>query len=275
MKLAIKTVDIEPTITSLKAIDEASISDLTKKYISSTKINVRYEKLSKNGDYAPDNQQDGKGYWVKKSNPFYLVDNSYDFTANNAMDKSQDLILIRDYARKMCNDALQFIAFGTEQLDVKTWANCSNDEKKFLIDWNVKETSTLLVDDLAAKKAYLESVESMTTQEALDYLGQRFADFVERQKESCRQRIESKDLSICISKYLSPLDMRTLTAKVKEEYSNFNDYGYKELIYFIESINGYEADGLTEQGYTLNTGTINDFKDKLLTILKLGNYGKN
>ncbi len=69
--------------------------------------------------------------------------------------------------------------------------------------------------------------------------------------------------------------MRVLTTKCKNEYSDINDYGYKDLIYFIDSTNGYEANGLEQQGYTLKTGTINDFKDELLNILKLGNYGKN
>ena len=71
MKLAIQTTDIEATVTSLKAINEASINDLESKYITSTGAVVRYEKLSTKGDYAPDDQVNGKGYWVKnKSNPW-------------------------------------------------------------------------------------------------------------------------------------------------------------------------------------------------------------
>ena len=46
MKLAIQTTDIEATVTSLKAINEASINDLESKYITSTGAVVRYEKLS-------------------------------------------------------------------------------------------------------------------------------------------------------------------------------------------------------------------------------------
>ena len=72
MKLAIQTADIEATVTSLKAVSEASINDLGSKYITSTGVIVRYEKLSTKGDYVPDDQVNGTGYWVKnKSNPFY------------------------------------------------------------------------------------------------------------------------------------------------------------------------------------------------------------
>lgn len=270
MKLAIKTTDIEATITSLKAIDEALINDLDSKYISSTGVVVRYEKLSTRGDYAPDN---GIGYWVKnKSNPFYLVENTYDFGANNATDKSQNLILIRDYVENMCSDFLQFAAFVTEQLNTKTWAGCSNDEKMFLIDCYIKETGTTADNDLSAKQTYLIDEQGMTSQSALEYLGSRFSEFNDKQKDSCRQRIESKDLCISISKYLSVIDVRMLTEKVKDEYSYFHNYGYRDLIHFIESSNGRESDGLEQQGYTLKIGSIDDLKNELLGILKLGIY---
>jgi len=273
MKLAIKTSDIENTVTSLKAINHDSISDLENKYITSTGAVVRYEKLSTRGDYSPDDQEDGVGYWVKnKSNPFYLVENNYDFGANNATDKSQDLILVRDYVENMCSDFLQFSAFVTEQLNIKTWTGCSNNEKMFLIDCYIKETGTTADNDLSAKQTYLIDEQGMTAQDALEYLGARFSEFNDKQKDSCRQRIESKDLCISISKYLSVIDVRLLTEKVKDEYSYFHNYGYRDLIHFIESSNGRESDGLEQQGYTLKTGSINDLKNELLGILKLGIY---
>lgn len=273
MKLAIKTSDIENTVTSLKAINHDLISDLENKYITSTGAVVRYEKLSTRGDYSPDDQEDGVGYWVKnKSNPFYLVDDTYDFGANNATDKSNNIILIRDYGRNMCNDFLQFSAFVTEQLNIKTWAGCSNDEKMFLIDNHIKETNTTTEDDITLKETHLINEQGMTSQDALEYLGARFSEFNDNQKDSCRQRIESKDLCISISKYLSAFDVRLLTEKVKDEYSYFHNYGYRDLIHFIESSNGRESDGLEQQGYTLKTGSINDLKNELLGILKLGIY---
>lgn len=274
MKLAIKTIDIESTIDSLKAINHDSISDLENKYISSDGVVVRYEKLSTRGDYPPDDQDSGMGYWVKnKSNPFYLVDNAYDFESNNATDKSQNLIIMRDYGKNMCSDFLQFSAFVTEQLNIKTWAGCSNDEKMFLIDYYVKETGTTSENDLLLKQTHLVNEQGMTSDGALEYLGARFSEFNDNQKKSCRQRVDSKDLCISISKYLSSTDVRLLTEKVKDEYSYFHNYGYKDLIYFVESSNGRESDGLEQQGYTPKTGSINDLKNELLLILKNGIYG--
>ena len=142
----------------------------------------------------------------------------------------------------------------------------------FLIDCYIKETGTTADNDLSAKQTYLIDEQGMTSQSALEYLGSRFSEFNDKQKDSCRQRIESKDLCISISKYLSVIDVRMLTEKVKDEYSYFHNYGYRDLIHFIESSNGRESDGLEQQGYTLKTGSINDLKNELLGILKLGIY---
>jgi hypothetical protein len=177
------------------------------------------------------------------------------------------------YGRLLCSDFLQFSTFVTEQLNIKTWESCNNHEKKFLIDCNIKESSISSINDIINKQDYLQSEEGMTEQMSINYINARFSDFADNQRESCRRRIESKDLCACLAKYLTSSDVRLLTAQVKDEYSYFHNYGYKDLLYFIESSNGRESDGLEQQGYTLNSGTISDLRNELLLILKDGVYG--
>jgi len=73
MKLAIKTTSIAATVTSLKAINEALVNDLESNYITSTGAVVRYEKISTKGDYAPDDQLNGTGYWVKNKSTLFIL----------------------------------------------------------------------------------------------------------------------------------------------------------------------------------------------------------
>ncbi len=286
MKLAIQTADIEATITSLKTISEASINDLDSKYITSTGVIVRYEKLSTKGDYAPDDQVNGTGYWVKnKSNPFYLVDNSYDFGANNATDKSQDLILLSIYGRRLCTDYYQFRTLLNEQLDVKTWSGCSNIEKDLIIKINVKESAISDAADGTNKVTYLiTSGQAADAESARLFLVGAWSYHHILDIDACGSRSVSIKLYEVMGKYLTVSDSTDFFTTVENLYFAFEKQAIKgsldgsevALFDYIESTTGtvYEFTGLESKGYTMQNGDadMSNFIVDTMDILRKGNY---
>jgi len=286
MKLAIKTADIEATVTSLKAINEASINDLESKYITSTGAVVRYEKLSTKGDYAPDDQVNGAGYWVKnKSNPFYLVDNSYDFGANNATDKSQNLILLSVYGRRLCNDYYQFRTLLNEQLDVKTWAGCSDAEKDLIIKINVKESAISEATDGTNKATYLiSSGQAADAESARLFLVDAWAYHHILDVDACGARSVSLKLYEIMGRYLTKADSTDFFVTVENLYFAFEKQAIKgsldgsevAVFDYIESTPGtvYEFTGLESKGYTMQNGDSDmvNFIADIMDILRKGNY---
>jgi hypothetical protein len=286
MKLAIQTADIEATVTSLKAINEASINDLQSKYITSTGAVVRYEKLSTKGDYAPDDQVNGAGYWVKnKSNPFYLVDNSYDFGANNATDKSQDLILLSIYGRRLCTDYYQFRTLLNEQLDVKTWAGCSDAEKDLIIKTNVKESAISDATDATNKVTYLiSSGQAADAESARLFLVDAWAYHHILDVDACGARSVSMKLYEVMGKYLTKTDSTDFFTTVENLYFAFEKQAIKgsldgsevAVFDYIESTPGtvYEFTGLESKGYTMQNGDVDmsNFIVNIMDILRKGNY---
>ena len=286
MKLAIQTADIEATVTSLKAINEASINDLDSKYITSTGAVVRYEKLSTKGDYAPNDQVNGAGYWVKnKSNPFYLVDNSYDFGANNATDKSQDLILLSVYGRRLCTDYYQFRTLLNEQLDVKTWAGCSDAEKDLIIKINVKESAISEATDATNKVTYLiNSGQAADAESARLFLVDAWAYHHILDVDACGARSVSMKLYEVMGKYLTKADSTDFFTTVENLYFAFEKQAIKgsldgsevAVFDYIESTTGtvYEFTGLESKGYTMQNGDadMSNFIVDIMDILRKGNY---
>ncbi len=286
MKLAIQTADIEATITSLKTVSEASINDLQSKYITSTGAVVRYEKLSTKGDYAPDNQVNGAGYWVKnKSNPFYLVDNSYDFGANNATDKSQDLILLSVHGRRLCTDYYQFRTLLNEQLDVKTWAGCSDAEKDLIIKINVKESAISEATDGTNKVTYLiTSGQAADAESARLFLVDAWAYHHILDVDACGSRSVSLKLYEVMGRYLTKADSTDFFTTVENLYFAFEKQAIKgsldgsevAVFDYIESTTGtvYEFTGLESKGYTMQNGDADmvNFIVDIMDILRKGNY---
>ncbi len=286
MKLAIQTTDIEATVTSLKAVNEASINDLESKYITSTGVVVRYEKLSTKGDYAPDDQVNGAGYWVKnKSNPFYLVDNSYDFGANNAIDKSQDLILLSVHGRRLCTDYYQFRTLLNEQLDVKTWAGCSDSEKDLIIKINVKESAISDATDGTNKVTYLiTSGQAADAESARLFLVDAWAYHHILDVDACGARSVSLKLYEIMGRYLTKADSTDFFTTVENLYFAFEKQAIKgsldgsevAVFDYIESTPGtvYEFTGLESKGYTMQNGDADmvNFIVDIMDILRKGNY---
>ena len=286
MKLAIQTADIEATVTSLKAINEASINDLESKYITSTGVVVRYEKLSTKGDYAPDDQVNGTGYWVKnKSNPFYIVDNSYDFGANNATDKSQDLILLSVHGRRLCTDYYQFRTLLNEQLDVKTWAGCSDAEKDLIIKINVKESAISEATDGTNKVTYLiTSGQAADAESARLFLVDAWAYHHILDVDACGSRSVSLKLYEVMGRYLTKADSTDFFTTVENLYFAFEKQAIKgsldgsevAVFDYIESTPGtvYKFTGLESKGDTMQNGDadMSNFVVDIMDILRKGNY---
>jgi len=286
MKLAIKTTSIAATVTSLKAINEALVNDLESNYITSTGAVVRYEKISTKGDYAPDDQLNSTGYWVKnKSNPFYLVDNSYDFAANNATDKSQDLILLSVHGRKLCTDYYQFRTLLNEQLDVKTWAGCSDAEKDLIIKINVKESAISYATDGTNKVTHLiTSGQSADTESARLFLVDAWAYHHILDVDACGSRSVSLKLYEIMGRYLTKADSTDFFTTVENLYFAFEKQAIKgsldgsevAVFDYIESTPGtvYEFTGLESKGYTMQNGDtdMTNFIVDIMDILRKGNY---
>jgi hypothetical protein len=91
MKLAIKTEQLVSDVSALQALNVSGLSDQTMRWVQSENRVYMYYSLAKAGHVAPNS---GIGFWEKQDpniTVLYIVEDNYDFVANNATDLSSQL----------------------------------------------------------------------------------------------------------------------------------------------------------------------------------------
>ena len=154
------------------------------------------------------------------------------------------------------------------------WSGLTNNEKDLAIEYYINPDMSHAVD-------YLMTEKGMTSGESNQYLTQKWHIHHGNLLEACKERWYY--VKIVAVKYLSFADAEDLFDKAQNliyEYIEMGrlgkDYGDKNngIMDYLMSTNGYVDQGLEEEGYTLQTGTWNEFKDELENVLVNGIYSK-
>ena len=154
------------------------------------------------------------------------------------------------------------------------WSGLTNNEKDLAIEYYINPDMSHAVD-------YLMTEKGMTSGESNQYLTQKWHIHHGNLLEACKERWYY--VKIVAVKYLSFADAEDLFDKAQNliyEYIEMGrlgkDYGDKNngIMDYLMSTNGYVDQGLEEEGYILQTGTWNGFKDELKNVLVNGIYSK-
>mgnify|MGYP006290882575 CR=1 FL=1 len=154
------------------------------------------------------------------------------------------------------------------------WSGLTNNEKDLAIEYYINPDMSHAID-------YLMTEKGMTSGESSQYLTQKWHIHHGNVLEACKERWYY--VKIVAVKYLSFADAEDLFDKAQNliyEYIEMGrlgkDYGDKNngIMDYLMSTNGYVDQGLEEEGYILQTGTWNGFKDELKNVLVNGIYSK-
>jgi hypothetical protein len=187
-----------------------------------------------------------------------------------------------DYGDVLCTDILQTRDRIKSMVDNITWTNLTSSERDLVIDLYLKETNVNENTYNTYKVGHLMS-KGYTLDQSRYLLFQAYGDFHVREVKACEKRCRSEKLYKVIAKYLTLADAGDLikvTHKLFDLYKSQAIRGTLDgnagegLFNFLESTPGssYEFAGLAQQGYTLNTGSYDDFITELMDILRHGNY---
>ena len=209
-----------------------------------------------------------------------LVDDNYNFTANNATDITS-IESINKWGLDVCKDELgvHFLMkdfFYTN----KTWVTCSNIEKDIVID-NSFYVNFFDPNADINKITYLMNIHGMTQPEAIDKLVDEYATVQVKLSKAAEERATGKGLMKIVGTYLSNDDALDLIDTVRILMFNYKEFALIGTLYsdsgqegiddYINSRVGtaYEFSGLSSKGYTINPpyteqNLIDDLSDYLI-----------
>jgi hypothetical protein len=215
---------------------------------------------------------DGEPQWRYDRRQIVLVENDYDFETNNTTDVSsiENWIkydfLLPDYQCLQKSIRLEGLKKG--------WTNCTTAEKDILIDYYAYMDKGDGVNDYR-KIVHLITTRGYSTQEAANYLINKWHDHFRRFKADCQYRWD-ETVKIVIS-YLSMSDSAALfdiTNSMVTDYLTAarQGLGYGDsrpgIMNYVTSTSIFEGNGLRETGYILKKGTwdtfIKDISDMLV-----------
>lgn len=267
MELSILDTNLTATETTLKAITEGSLNDLDARLISSTNKIVRYSASAVSGDYLPDNQTNGTGFWIfHPSLILELVADGYDHTGNSKTDVSEFLTLYRDYVSILCSDYNHVGSLAAESLTAKTWALSTNESKLYATNIFIKEDSASRATDYANKIAFLQTYPSAISEPAAITLwNAKWAVHHHKDIASCYSRWHSDAMHLVLAKYLTLDDIELFFDASFTHASKFILEGLKtDLLNYINAT-------LTTEAWTpKDSQTLSDMKDEILLVIDSG-----
>lgn len=266
MELSILDTNLTATETTLRAIDVGTLSDLDARLINSLDKIVRYSANAKNGDYTPDNQAGGIGFWIlHPSNILILEEDGYDHVGNNQTKVSNHLILYPRYVEILCSDYNHVNSIGQEALALKLWANCTDEERMYAVDTFIKKPSTTRASDYTTKIAFLESYLTISTAEAKSLWANKWAVHQHKDIDSCLHRWHSDAMHLIIPKYLNLDNVDSFLDASYEASAKFIERGLKtDILFYINTT-------LITESWTPKDGqTLTGMRDEILTVIDTG-----
>lgn len=211
------------------------------------------------------------------------VPDSFDFVANDCSDVTLalDINELPKYLRSLdhvCKQLLIAYAFANKAgaTDVDKWNNCSNAEKDTILYYNQFKGLPGGAEDVAKVTYLITSGKASDAAEAATWLRANHSDSIVRTRPSVRDRVEGSRVVQAIIKYLTPHDTQQLLDTMSAYLTGYKDYlligtvipGNQPGVYdYINSTDIYTGDGLVEEGWITQTGTLADLRDALNDIL--------
>ena len=213
-----------------------------------------------------------------------VVDDNYDFVANDATDVTLDLDEVIDYGFLSATDYLQGRHLFQQALNDLTWANATNDQRDLCIYYYLKEDSVDDATDGVNKVTHL-----ITTGQAAD-AGEARAKIIKewschhlREKEVASARLYSERLYEVLGSYLSIADASDLFMSVESLFLSYETQvirGTQDgshvagLFDYLESTDIYALAGLAAKGYIMQNGDPDEtnFVIDLMDVLRYGKY---
>lgn len=211
--------------------------------------------------------------------PIISVNGSLDLTK---YDDITSMVSWDEYSDNLCTDRLQTRDRIKEILNSQGWSGSTDNDKEIVIKYYLKETNKEDSVSNTEKVMFLMG-KGYTLEQAQGRLIQAYSTFHIIEINACHSRANSAKLFEVIAKYLDlsdASDLIKITHKLFDLYKTqairgVNDGNAGEGLFdFLESTIGtsYETTGLTQQGYTLNTGDNTTFINELMDVLRKGNY---
>ena len=257
MKIAILDNDVVADINALKALTEVSLSDLDIKLVNGDDEGYIYYKLNIDGDFQPDDAAGDTGWWVKRTHRakgilFYTVDDSYDFEANNATDKTSILNMDEFCAILSGTDE----AYVREQIRAlivtKTYAACTDDEKKAGLRRFCAGEGNDYIDALYTQAEYISMYRDLS--EVLDQnYGKRDAMAFEYIQKQIYQGVITQARAAAIG--AGAEQYRAEYRKTRRRGLNYGDTR-NGVMDFIENTNGFQTRPVTGVSTVSKTVTI-------------------
>jgi hypothetical protein len=186
------------------------------------------------------------------------------------------------YGELACTDYFQI---RDNIIDIMTdlrWSGLTSNEKYIAIKYYAREKDVDINTSDTDKVMFLMG-EGYSYDDAVAYVKKSYVIHREKLIESCMSRANSHKLIEVVSTYLDlndASDLINVTYKLFELYKTQAIFGIsggdgQEGIFdFVLSYPGtsFEFSGLEQQNYTLKTGTWDDFKTDIMSIIKYGIY---
>jgi hypothetical protein len=210
------------------------------------------------------------------------VENDFVFTPGEYEDITSMENWIK-YQNELTTDYLQLRDYIRDILNEKSWVNLTNFEKDIVIEYHIKEAIKTLAEEQTEKVTYLVLEKDISASEATSFMIRSFANHQIKNKAACAKRMDQAELYFIVGKYLDLSEATDFYSVAEILFSKYKDQGIKGTMHgdyeaglfdFMESTVGtvYETAGLASQNYTMLVGTLQDFIDEMLNILRKGNY---
>ena len=206
------------------------------------------------------------------NNPFLII-TSADTIPNNYV----DITSIENWDKFGNDVANDYLVVKFEIRDIANnigWSGLTNNEKDLAIKYYINPDMSVAIE-------HLMNTKGMTSGESRQFLTKKWHIHHGNLLSACKVRWYY--VKIVAVKYLSFSDAEDLFDTAQQliyEYTEMGrlgiDYGDKNngIMDYLLSTNGYEGQGMEENNYTLLTGTWDEFKDELKSVLVCGFYEK-
>jgi len=196
--------------------------------------------------------------------------------------EDEDITSIKNWKKHCCVITKDYVQTRSMIIGGLDWSVADSEDKDIAIEYFAYDESfSALIND--TNKIIHLMGKGLTQQEAVVFLQNSYAKYHTKEKESYKLRNDSEKLTQTVITYLKIGDASSFVKTVKNLrglYWQEGIVGTKHGLVgegimdyiFSEVGTDYELSGLEEEGFILNFGTWDDFKNALKDVFVNGNY---
>jgi hypothetical protein len=194
----------------------------------------------------------------------------------------EDITSIENWKLVCCDLTTDYVQTRQRIIELFRWSNATSIEKDIAIEYFAYDPTESLATNDTNKVIHLIG-KGMSSIEAELFLKDSYVSYHTKEKESYKKRNDSEKLSSVVLTYLNMQDASLFIKTVKNLRNLYwqsaivgTQYGLvgEGIMDYINSVVGtdYENAGLEQEGFSLNVGTWDDFKNDLEDVLVNGVY---